>query len=206
MADISYISNFLTKVEGPRQTQGYIPCYLKSGGSANYKGNVVPDNYTAMGASGVTIATGCDLGQTTLDTLRRYGLKDETLLGILARYIGKKKDAALRTLYAYPLTITREQAEALDHAVHGGYLNTYVRPAYDAASKVKFDDLPVQAQAVVMSVCFQKGCGGVRRDWPKTWKYLTTQDWAKASYELQHGFIQYKGRRVVEGKLLAELL
>lgn len=205
MINIKYISDFLTKVEGPRQTRGYVPCYLKTGGSANYRGDRVPDNYTAMGASGVTIATGCDLGQTDLNTLRGYGLKDEALLTKLGRYIGKKRDAALRVLYAYPLTITTEQAEALDHAVHGGYLKRYVIPAYDSASAVEFAALPDQAQAAIMSVCFQKGCGGVRRDWPKTWKYLTTQDWRMAAQELRTGFTQYKGRRTIEGNLLAEL-
>lgn len=206
MANISYISNFLTRVEGPRQCLGYIPCFLRTGGTANYKGYTEPDNYMAMGASGVTIGTGCDLGQTDLNTLRGYGLTDEGLLGKLARYTGKKKDAALRTLYAYPLTITIEQATALDHAVHGGYLKRYVIPAYDKDSPVKFDDLPDQAQAVVMSVCFQKGCGGVRRDWPKTWRYLVTQDWRSAARELATGFKNYKSRRAIEGRLLEELL
>lgn len=207
MANIEYISDFLTKVEGPRQTRGYIPCFVRSGGTANYRGDKAPDNYMAMGASGVTIATGCDLGQTSRAELESYGVKDAALLDKLARYISKKKDAALRVLYAYPLTITEAQATALDHAVHGGYLKRWVIPAYEKDSGgVKFDELPEQAQAVIMSVCFQKGCGGVRRDWPKTWKYLTTQDWQRASWELQHGFTKYKSRRAIEGKLLEELL
>lgn len=206
MANIAYISDFLTRVEGPRQTRGYIPSFVKSGGTANYRGIGDPSKYTAMGASGVTIATGCDLGQTDLNSLREYGVNEIALLEKLIPYIGLKKDAALRKLNQMPLEITVAQATALDHAVHGGYLNKYVRPAYNRDSKVGFDDLPDQAQAVVMSVCFQKGCGGVRRDWPKTWKYLTTQDWAKASWELRNGFSQYKGRRTIEGKLLGELV
>lgn len=206
MANIAYISDFLTRVEGPRQTQGYIPCFLRTGGSANYKGGANPDNYKAMGASGVTIGTGCDLGQTSLNELREYGLHETALLEKLLPYIGLRKDAAVQKLHSMPLTILMRQAEDLDHAVHGGYLRRNVIPAYDKASKVKFDALPDQAQAVVMSVCFQKGCGGVRRDWPKTWKYLTTQDWKNAARELQHGFIEYKTRRTTEGRLLEELL
>lgn len=206
MADITFISNFLTKVEGPRQTVGYIPCYLKSGGSANYKGGSNPGNYTAMGASGVTIATGCDLGQTDIATLKSYGLNDASLLNILSPYIGLKKDAAIQKLHAKPLVISISNAESIDHAVHGGYLNHYVRPAYEKKSRVKFDDLPAHAQAVVMSVCFQKGCGGVARDWPKLWKYLTQCDWASAAYELRYGFKQYLGRRRTEAALLEELI
>lgn len=219
MANIKYISDFLTRVEGDRQRRGYVPCTEKSSGRGrNYIGRTdtpafgVPFPatgsaflYKAMGVSGVTIATGCDLGQTTRATLEDYGLNDRALLDTLQPYIGLKRDDALLKLFAAPLLITKEQSESLDYAVHGGYLRKYVRPAYDKASTVKFDDLPNQAQAVVMSVCFQKGCGGVRRDWPKTWKYLTTQDWARASHELQHGFVKYEGRRRMEGKLLEEL-
>lgn len=207
MADIKYISNFLTKVEGPRQTRGYVPCFVKTGGTANYRGESDPSRYMAMGASGVTIATGCDLGQTTLAILRGYGISSQALLGTLSPYIGLKKDAALRRLHEQPLRITEEQAEKLDNAVHGGYLKTWVIPAYEQDSGgVRFDSLPRQAQAVIMSVCFQKGSGGVRRDWPKTWRALARQDWKNAAGELQHGFKNYKTRRAIEGRLLEELL
>ena len=94
------------------------------------------------------------------------------------------------------LTMT---AALLDECVHAGYLQRYVEPAYNRASSVKFADLPKQAQAVVFSICFQKGCGGVRRDWKNTWGYLITQNWPAAAAELQNGFSQYVGRRRDEG-------
>lgn len=205
MADIVRISNFLTRVEGPRQTVGYIPCFLKGGGSANYKGGPNPERYTAMGASGVTIATGCDLGQTDIPTLKSYGLTDSFLLDILNPYIGLKKKQAIDKLHQSPLAISTENAERLDHAVHGGYLNRYVRPAYERKSGKSFNDLPWQAQAVIMSVCFQKGCGGVARDWPKLWSHLCAQEWKAAAHELNNGFRQYLGRRRTEAALLLEL-
>lgn len=205
MANIRHISNFLTQVEGPRQTQGYIPCNLKAGGTANYKGGAYPEKYQAMGASGVTIATGCDLGQTDIQTLQKYGLEDKALLDALKPYIGLKKDAAINALYKKALFIAPSEAEAIDNAVHSGYLARYVIPAYDKDSGISFVYLPKEAQAVVMSVCFQKGCGGVRREWPKLWKYLTTQNWKAASQELLTGFSQYQNRRAAEGKHLAAL-
>lgn len=206
MRDISHISNFLTRVEGTRQTQGYIPCNLKTGGTANYKGGPNPQNYTAMGASGVTIATGCDLGQTDIATLQKYGLTDDFLLNRFKPYIGLKQNDAIYRLNSLPLNITEAQAESLDNAVHNGYLSRYVVPAYNKASRISFYDLPANAQDVIMSVCFQKGCGGVRRDWPKLWSFLISQDWKAASNELITGFAQYKNRRTIEGKHLAELL
>lgn len=220
MADMAFITDFLTKVEGPRQARGYVPCNrISDGKGRNYIGAVGvppcgvqypatgdPSGFRAMGASGVTVATGCDLGQTDISTLKAYGLTDEDLLCKLDPYIGLKKSAALQRLFHLPLLLTVTEASTLDRAVHGGYLARYVRPAHDKASRVAFDDLPKEAQAVIFSCCYQKGCGGVRRDWPKLWKYLTTQDWARASRELQYGFRQYAGRRKVEGQLLAQLV
>lgn len=220
MADMAYITDFLTKVEGPRQVRGYVPCNrISDGKGRNYIGAAGvppcgvqypatgdPSGFRAMGASGVTVATGCDLGQTDISTLCGYGLTDEGLLRKLDPYIGLKKSAALQRLFLLPLLLTVTEASSLDLAVHGGYLARYVRPAYDKASRVAFDDLPKEAQAVIFSCCYQKGCGGVRRDWPKLWSYLTRQNWARASNELCHGFRQYAGRRKLEGQLLEPLL
>ena len=202
--DLPYISAFLSKVEGPRQTTGYIPCFLKAGGSANYKGGPNPERYTAMGSSGVTIATGCDLGQTDYKTLTGYGL-DPSIAAIFNPYFGKKKDAAIRLLHERPLVISSANALALDLAVHGGYLSRYVIPAYEQDSRSSFASLPKQAQAVIMSICFQKGVGGTRRGAPITWKHLCNHDWAAASHELIHGFRDYAGRRKAEGRLLLEI-
>lgn len=202
--DYPFIESLLTKVEGPRQTTGYIPCNLKTGGTANYKGGPNPERYSAMGASGVTIATGCDLGQTDFATLTGYGL-DPQIAGIFNPYYGKKRDDAIRTLRRWPLVITQDAARLLDEAVHKGYLHRYVIPAYDKESRVKFEDIPSEAQAVVMSICFQKGVGGTRRGAPRTWQALTRQNWRAASDELINGFTSYKSRRVTEGRLLAQL-
>lgn len=204
MADLRCISSFLSTVEGRRQTRGYIPCNKKSGGTANYTGGPNPENYIAMGASGVTIATGCDLGQTTASTLAAYGLPQSVISAFLP-YIGKKKADAINVLHKQPLVISPQAAEQTDMAVHKGYLDRYVRPAWEKAAKASFDGLPAQAQAVIMSVCFQKGCGGVRKDWPKLWGCLVNQDWHGAAGELLTGFTQYKNRRQTEGRLLLEL-
>lgn len=204
MADIYYISSFLSKVEGSRQTRGYVPCHKKSGGTANYRGQGDPAGYTAMGASGVTIATGCDLGQTSVELLGSYNLAP-SIIDDFSPYIGLKKSAALAALHAAPLTISEQAAEATDMAVHLGYLRRFVIPTYENDSGRIFAMLPKQAQAVIMSLIFQKGAGGVRREWPKTWKHLCSQDWEAAAHELLTGFTQYRERRRTEGRLLLEI-
>ncbi|MDE5878712.1 MAG: hypothetical protein K2G99_01590, partial [Desulfovibrio sp.] len=60
--------------EGPQQLRGYIPCKLTTGGTANYRGGPDPERYIPFGQSGVTIATGVDLGQQDAPTLLRLGL------------------------------------------------------------------------------------------------------------------------------------
>lgn len=203
MADIRYIQKLLNTpgVEGPRVTIGYIPAR-----PGNFYGrpNQRPEAYTVIGVSGVTIATGCDLGQTDVETLRGYGLPSP-IVNQLRPYIGLKSADAIAKLSALPLTVSPETAALLDECVHAGYLSRYVAPAYNRAADVRFDDLPPQAQAAAFSVCYQKGCGGVRRDWPKLWGYLVTQDWCAASKELRTGFSQYKLRRQIEGEILQEL-
>lgn len=205
----NYIDAFLTTVEGKCQTVGYIPCDLVAGGTANYEGKGDPKLYKAMGDSGVTIATGCDLGQTTLDTLLKYGL-DSGIAHSLVPYIGKnvRQDAALRKLHEMPLTISLDVAHAIDRAVHTGYLHSYVIPAYDKHfPKDKFADLPKQAQAAILSICFQKGVGGTKRDAPNTWAAFCRGDWADASKRLCNASFWegYQGRRRQEGILLKEV-
>ena len=203
MADIRYIQKLLNTpgVEGPRVTIGYVPAR-----PGNFYGrpNQRPGAYTAIGASGVTIATGADWGQTNVPTLQEYSVPGATI-NQLRPYIGLKKFDANAKLSALPLTISTDTAAMLDDCIHSGYLRKYVAPAYQKAAGVSFDALPKQAQAVVFSVCFQKGCGGVRKDWPKLWGYLVTQNWCAASKELRTGFSQYQLRRKIEGELLQEL-
>lgn len=218
MANMAYISDFLSRMEGGRQLRGYIPCYrISDNRGKNYIGpngtaplgveypiTGDPSSFRSMGASGVTIATGCDLGQTDASTLARYGLRQD-IVNSFRPWLGIKKADALAALYAKPLRIDEATAIATDIAVHNGYLSLYVRPAWEKASGHSFDEQPDQAQAVIMSVCFQKGCGGVRRDWPKLWRFLATRDWYGASRELINGFVKYKKRRASEGRLLAKL-
>ena len=203
-ADISYISDFLNRpgVEGPRWTQGYIPC---KPGNFTGKPTQNPAKYEAIGVSGVTIATGVDLGQNDAESLRGYGVS-EALIRKLSRYLGLTSKRAIYELHNHPFSISAQEATELDLCVHAGYLNRYVRREYDKISRVHFEDLPKQAQAVIFSLCYQLGCGGVKRNAPKTWYYLTNQMWADASDELIYGFRKYANRRKIEGMLLKEIL
>ena len=204
MADIKYISDFLNdpNVEGKRRVVGYVPCQPRNfTGAAGQN----PDDYAVIGVSGVTIATGVDLGQTDAATLEDFGVAKQTI-ALFGQYFGLKSSRALTRLAEAPLSITTGAAEQLDNTMHLGYLNRYVRPNYERFAGVSFDSLPKQAQAVIFSVCYQKGCSGVRKDWPKLWGRLIAQDWEGAAKELKYGFTKYVNRRRREGTLLSEIV
>jgi GH24 family phage-related lysozyme (muramidase) len=204
MEQLEKIETFLAKVEGSRQVRGYIPCYTSKGGTANYYGAGNPKEYKAMGASGVTVATGVDLGQTDTDMLRSIGVRTGTIHFLLP-YLGKKRSEALQVLHRLPLTLSASMAEELDHAVHGYHLES-IRARYDReAGKGAYNAAPWQAQAVIFSLLYHMGCGAPNKI-PITWQALVAGQWATAAQELcSDNWAQYVTRRHAEGALLRTL-
>jgi len=147
MIHFDFINEVLALFEGSAYTKGYIPC---SGGT--YYGGTEPDKGEPLGASGVTIATGVDLGQQTSTGLRAMGLSLETL-AVLTPYIGLKKQYAVQRLKEKPLTITQEQVKEIDDAVH----KTYIADAARKFGQERFEAAPKEAQAVAVSLCYQFG-------------------------------------------------
>ena len=205
---IDKISDFLhgPYCEGPQQLRGYIPCNLRSGGTANYYGGPDPDNYEPMGISGVTIATGVDLGQTSASVLENLGLA-MAVVNQLVPYLGRRQRAAVDVLHRLPLTVSRYVADSLDHAMLRHHASL-ISARYDRdAGPDAFAALPWQAQAAVFSILYQRGCGSPKK-FQKTWAALVRQDWAEASARLQNSSLWsgYHKRRAREGKLLEDLI
>jgi len=147
MIDYDFINEVLAKFEGKGYQRGYIPCK----GGTYYGGTDLPKG-EPLGASGVTIATGVDLGQQTREGLRAMGVSGNTL-AILDDYIGLRQKSAAQKLKTSPLTITPEQVKEIDEAVHRAYIA-------DAARKFgqeRFEAAPKEVQAVAVSLCYQFG-------------------------------------------------
>lgn len=182
MATINY--DFIGQLEGGQQLQGYVPA---------------PDQSN----SGVTIATGFDLGARNLADLQSLGISG-TLLEQLTPYLGLKKQDAVRALEAMPLKITADDAKVIDRAVKAQSL-ARLESSYDAAiasSHSPFASLPTQIQTVIASVSFQYG--DLATSTPTFWKYVTSQDWGKAIAELKDFGDAYGPRRNLEAQLLAQ--
>lgn len=191
--------------EGPQQLRGYIPCNLTTGGTANYYGGDHPERHVPMGISGVTVATGVDLGQTDAATLTRLGVS-ASLVDRLRPYLERRKADAVRALHDAPLTLWAEEADSLDTAMLGHHVSMISRRYDRDAGAGAFEALPWQAQSVVVSLLYQRGVNSPSR-FPHTWASLVRGDWADAAARLSNGALWegYQHRRSLEGRLLREL-
>jgi len=176
--------DFIHRLEGRRVLNGYVPDADAS-------------------ESGVTIASGVDLGQRDERSLQRLAIA-EALRGKLRPYLGLKKQAAVAFLRDNPLTITEDEARALDEAVKREMLGSLIS-RFDAASAVPFEELEPQQQTIVASVAFQYGTG-LHVATPNFWRQVTTGDWRAALANLRRFGDNYPTRRNTEGDLLAEVI
>lgn len=182
MADkIDY--KFLSEREGGSKTQGYVPAVNKS-------------------KSGVTIATGFDLGQRSESDLKALGLST-ALINKLKPYTGKKAKDAQDLLKKKPLVINADQAAEIDKVIKKKHVDD-IKQKYNAAIKeggTKFDDLPPEAQTVITSVSFQYGTN-LNAAAPKFWGAVTSSDWKKTKEILNDFGDSYPTRRGLEADLI----
>ena len=191
-----FIRAFLTRWE-TRRTAAYIPCRRR-----NVTGrNRIEDCGDVIGASGVTVGTGLDLGQQNEADLRRMGLSGP-LIRRFSPYLGKRRAEAVAALAAAPLALSETECDACDAAVHADYIRR-AAARYDREAPAPFADRPPEAQAVIVSLFYQLGDGTTR--YPKTWRLLCAADWEEAADELRTGFSRYANRRADEGRLLERL-
>jgi hypothetical protein len=172
---------FIGELEGGQRLQGYIPD-------------------PASSDSGVTVATGVDLGHRNAADLDRLGLDDDLKQKLLP-YLGKTGPRSEE--FAQTLVLTQEEADRLDQAVRQAFVPRLLR-LYDTATVgPRFDQLPSEAQTVIASVLYLYQSPGKV---PLFWGYVTSQDWAAAYNELRDFHDSYQSRHDREANLLANLL
>ena len=187
--DFPYIRATLERFEGKGIAKGYVPA----------------KNGVALGVSGVTIGTGVDLGQQTGAGLMDMGVPHAVVKKLLP-YIGLKKAAAQDALRRQPLVLTAEEVAALDDAV----IRRYVRDIEARYNKnfphLPFADIPREAQAVVVSILYQRGLSSPK-NFPQTWNALQVGDWKDAARRLCDASLWdgYQTRRKAEGEILKQI-
>ena len=194
---VSYIHSFLARWEG-RETVAYIPCRKR-----NFTGhNNFADCGDVIGASGVTVGCGLDLGRQSERDLARMGLAPD-LVALFRPYLGTSRDDAVKALADAPLTLTDAQCDAVNDAAHNDYIKRAASAYDNAGPDAPFSEIPAQAQAVIVSLFYQLGAGVTQ--YPKTWRHLLNADWEAAARELETGFARFTTRRADEARLLREI-
>src|SRR5690606_36295951 len=129
--------------------------------------------------SGVTIATGFDLGQRDENDLARLGLSP-ALVTKSKPYLGKKGISAVEFLRKKPLVITSDQSTSIDKAVKSVHVKSlksrYSSSSHNSAKKDLFY-LPAEAQTVIASVSLQYRTN-LSLSAPKFRKSPSTQNWS----------------------------
>ncbi len=175
---------FIESLEGARVLKGYVPDSSASG-------------------SGVTAATGVDLGQLSAEDLKSLSIKDVTRTK-LTPYLGLKGSKAVDFIKKKPLVLSAVEAGDLDRAIQVRHLER-IRQVYnrtrDAKDSKSFDELEQEAQTVILSVSYQYGPNLERRA-PNLWNHVKKNEWAKVESELRNFGDRYPTRRRKEADLL----
>jgi hypothetical protein len=161
----------------------------------------VPDPKNSK--SGVTVGSGVDLGQQSVASLAALKLSSQ-LVAKLKPYLGLKQEAAVAALKKTPLVLTKPEIHELDQAIRDTHLAA-LQQVYNAASRVKFADLPDCAQTILCSVSYQYGVGLSKRT-PNFWGIVIRQDWEAAVKALRNFNDRYPTRRNLEADYLSSIL
>lgn len=164
-------------------------------GSARCSG-YVPDAYRSL--SGVTIATGVDLGGRAEADLVRLGLA-APLRAKLRPFLGLRGAAAVEALRDRPLRIREEEALELDRAVRAEAFER-LRELWERTSAGSFATVPRGVRTVIYSLAYQYG--DLPRRCPKFWALSIARDWRGMVRELFHFGDRYQSRRHAEAHYL----
>ena len=172
----------IKEFEGAAVTEGYVP--MRDG--------------EALESSGVTIASGFDIGQRSENDLWDLNLGAE-LTECLTPYANLRGEAAVEAINRNPLTVTDEDAEVIDEVVHARF-ERRVERKWNESSNIYWTELSDRQQTIVMSVTYQYGSPW--RRCPTFWRLATDDDWDGVIAELRDFGDSYPTRRNREADYL----
>lgn len=137
--------------------------------------------------SGVTIASGFDLGARSVSDLK--GLSKE-IIDLLTPYLGIKGAAADEV--ASNLVVSDDQAKTINEFAKKKELGL-LKKKWKTKTGQSFDDLPMREATVITSVAFQYG--NLATETPNFWRQVTSGDWDGAVGNLRNFGDDYGSRR-----------
>ena len=207
--------DFLAFQEGELIADGYVPKHKKD--IKGKDGVILHKKGDPIGASGVTISTGVDLGQQsnsgTKAVIENYvklfgnsgNVNINNLLEKLNPYFLKKKANAISTLNEIPLHISPEENQLLSQAF-GFYTQQQAKKQFDKKNTagMRFKQLPKEAQTVIVDFSYQYGLSDTQDIIRETfWKYVYGGQWESLANWLASAPDEYTKRRTEEGEMLA---
>lgn len=109
-----------------------------------------------IGASGVTIGYGVDLGQQSREVMKKIGVPDR-LLDKFEPYFGKKKWDAVNTLEKFPIKISIEDAKFVSELMMDSYVDRAARNFFRDSDGEDFYGLPSQIQTLLTDLTYHHG-------------------------------------------------
>ena len=172
MSNIDF--DFILKQEG-FETKGYVPDAENSN-------------------SGVTIASGFDLGARVLEDLK--GLPQD-IIDVLTPFLSLKGAEAQEV--ASNLNVSEDQAKIINEFAKSEAI-TNLRTEWENTTGTSFDDLSKEKATVLASVAFQYG--NLESATTNFWKQTTSGDWEGAYNNLLNFGDRYDSRRKNEANYL----
>jgi hypothetical protein len=133
---------------------------------------------TVKGQSGVTIASGFDLGSRTKESLK--GLP-ENIIQKLEPFLGLKRDAAVQK--AAELSLSVEEANTVDQWVKKDTIDL-LETSWKKATGKSFSTLPKHKATPIVDVVFNHGLTQTKSY--SFWDQVTKDDWVSAEANLRN--------------------
>jgi len=147
-------------------------------------GQILKGYVPQAGRSGVTIATGFDIGQISYnEDLLALKLPDNLTLR-LKPYVGEKLEDARRILDKFPLVVTKDEADLIDAAVWRQIIGVLAR-GYTQNTGRELVALPKIPLTVICSLAWNGGAN-FRTKWPRAWDWIKQENWPALQYELEN--------------------
>ena len=155
---------FIGELEGKGLETGYVP---------------TDNNGKIIGTSGVTIATGVDLGTKDRNFFNDMDVSEEIITKLEPFFNLKGADALLQ---AEKLQLSASEVKELDTAIKKKYSKDIINQ-YEKDSGKNFEDLTSEQQTVITSVAFQHGLKQTTSY--NFWDQVITDDWNGAITNLR---------------------
>ena len=162
----------------------------------------VPNDPDAGNESGVTIASGFDIGQHNVREINNIFAGHTNIINILTPFADTTGQEARNLLTRVrPAALDNDTVREIDD-INNTHRAAELEQTFNGASELEFNELPEQHQTVIASVAFQYGINGIQTH--NFWGQVTRGQWTEAIANLRNYRDAFGARRNREADLLQQ--